>query len=144
MGGTANFRLDPTAWCLVLVVVPFPSTNWLVTRVWEKAHRVPRCAAQSLTAFPLLKQGYPRPTPFPVRFQLARLWASDSSSSFHTVRLRGMSHQILASRSALAPSSSQLQVVFRQRCVQRLVCLRVPHSISQIASRQMGGCDSVV
>ena len=89
MGGPDNLRLDPRAWCLVLVVVPIPSTNWLVTRVWAKAHRVPRCAAQSLTAFPLLKQGYPRPTPFPVRFQLARLWASDSSSSFDTVRQRG-------------------------------------------------------
>ena len=59
MGGTANYLLDPRAWCLFLVVVPFPSINWLVTRVWAKAHHVPRCAAQSLTPFPLLSKDTP-------------------------------------------------------------------------------------
>ena len=92
---------------LSLWVVPFPSTKWLVTRVWAKAHHVPRCGgcASKLNSFLLAKEEagisrYPRLIPFPVLYWLTRLWASDSSSSFDTVRQRGMSHKILALRSA--------------------------------------------
>ena len=69
LGGTANYRLDPRAGCLVPVGRPvFPSTNWLVTRVWAKAHHVPRCAAQSLTASSLLSNSKDTPDQTPSRY----------------------------------------------------------------------------
>ena len=63
----------------------------------------PPCAAvrrSKLNSFLLAKQGYPQPTPFLELYRLARLWASEASSGFDTVRQRGMSHKISALRSA--------------------------------------------
>ena len=68
MGGTANYRLDLRAWCLVIVVVPFSKHE--LAGHQGVGESPPHAAVRSskLNSFPLAKQGYPRPTHFPVRY----------------------------------------------------------------------------
>ena len=94
---------------LSLWVVPFSKHE--LAGHQDVGESPPRAAVRcsKLNSFLLAKQECPRPTPFPVKYWLARLWASNSLSSFDTVRQRGMSHKISALRSApyavLAPFS---------------------------------------
>ena len=90
VGETANYRL--LGFFSLWVV---PSAKHELAGHQSVGESPPRAAVRrsKLNSFLLAKQGYPRPTSFPVLYWLARLWASDSSSSFNTVRQRGMSHR---------------------------------------------------
>ena len=83
MGKMANYLLDPRTGCLVPWVVQYSKHKQAVHQGVGESPQHAEVHSSKLDSFPLVKQGYPQPTPSRELYRQASLWASDSSSSFN-------------------------------------------------------------